>query len=344
MSAELWNGGVPGSGTILDLTQNPAVPVLPGGAETWMFSTFDATGQLLLTSLGGELTLRDATSGAPTPAGSGDGNLGAIGCGAGGLCTQPAWSPDDSTMIYTQGVSNATFQGDVTFTETDLYSVPWDVDGGTFGTPSELVAHDFDGNELANFYPSVSVDSQLLAFTRSSCSYDCDTNDGLYIVPLDGGAPTELVAAEGADLRNRYPNFSPFEEGGYQWLAFFSMRDYGWVTRGQSQRQIWVTAIDQTLDGGQDPSHPAFWLPAQDPTTMNDKAQWAALPCVGSGQACQGDIDCCDGLLCRYVDGGSSCLPASEACGLSGSPCTADSDCCSPLTCVSGSCSNGSFH
>ena len=338
MAAELWNGAAPGSGTILDLTQSPAVPVLPGGSQTWMFSTFDATGKLLLTSLGGQLTLRDAASGAPTAANGGD--MGAIGCGPGGLCTQPAWSPDDATVVWTQGVSGA-FSSDVSFSQTDLMSAGWD--GGAFGAPSLLVAHDFDGQPLANFYPSISVDSRWLAFTRSSCSYNCNTNDGLFMVPLGGGAPVELATAEGSDKRNRYPNFSPFQEGGYQWLAFFSMRDYGWVTKGQSQRQIWVTAIDQSPTAGQDPSHPAFWLPAQDPTTMNDKAQWAALPCVGQGQGCQGDIDCCAGLLCRYVDGGSSCLPASEACGFSGSACSTSADCCSPLTCLAGSCGSG-FH
>ena len=185
----------------------------------------------------------------------------------------------------------------------------WNATTQTFSTPTVAAAHDFDGNELANFYPSFSTDTSLLAFTRSSCSYDCDTNDQLLIVPVgaDGGAPIELVKAEGSDLRNRYPNFSPFKEGGYHWMAFFSMRDYGWVTQGQSQRQIWVTAIDDNGTPTTDPSHPSFWLPGQDPTTMNDKAEWAALPCVGLGASCQGNSDCCDGvtnLQCLEGDAG----------------------------------------
>ncbi len=343
MAAELWNGGVPGSGTILDLTQSPALPLLPGGQKTWMFSAFDATGRALLTSLGGSLTLRDGSSGAPIPAGSGEGNQAAVGLGPGGTATQPAWSRDDGHVVFVQGVPGA-FGGDVSFTQADLDVADWDADAGSFAGLRTLVSHGYDGQALANFYPSISVDGRLVAFTRSSCSYDCATNDGLELVPIDGGTPTELATAEGSDLRNRYPNFSPFHEGGYQWLAFFSMRDYGWVTKGQGQRQVWITAIDDPAGGlppsAGDPSHPAFWLPGQDPTTMNDKAEWAALPCVGTGQGCQGDIDCCAGLVCAYgTDGGSACAPPSQACGFSGASCQKSADCCSPLTCLSnGSC------
>ncbi|MHB1843897.1 MAG: TolB family protein, partial [Deltaproteobacteria bacterium] len=296
MAAELWNGGVPGSGTILDLTQSPALPLLAGGQKTWMFSAFDATGRYLLTSLNGTLTLRDGSSGEPVPAGSGEGNQAAVGLGDGGTSTQPTWSRDGQHVVFVQGVPGD-FSWDVTFTASDLDLADWSPDAGSFGNVRPLVASDFDGVSLANFYPSVSVDGRLTAFSRSSCTYNCDTNDGLYVVPTDGGTPVELKVAEGQDLRNRYPNFSPFHEGGYQWLAFFSMRDYGWVTKGQGQRQVWITAIDDPAGGiptvASDPSHPGFWLPGQDPTTMNDKAEWATLPCVGQGQGCQGDIDCC---------------------------------------------------
>ena len=338
MAAALWGGGVQGDGTVIDLTKSPAAALLPTGIDTWYFSAFDPTGRLLLTSLSGALTLRDSTSGAPVPAGSGESNQLTLGCGSGGLCTQPAWSRDGALLAYAQGVPGQ-FTSDVGFSQTDLMISNWNAVTESFSAPSVAVAHDFDGQALANFYPSFSTDDALLAFTRSTCSYNCATNDQLLVVSPDGGKPVELLQAEGADLRNRYPNFSPFKEGGYHWMTFFSMRDYGFVTAGQSQRQIWVAAVDDHGAPTTDPSHPAFWLPGQDPTTMNDKAEWAPLPCVGSGIGCQGDLDCCGGLLCRETDGGNSqCVSAASACVYVGSSCTQSSDCCTPFTCQAGTC------
>ncbi|MHB1844404.1 MAG: hypothetical protein ACYCWW_06155 [Deltaproteobacteria bacterium] len=352
MSAELWGAGQASSATILSLAQNPVAPTLPGGSQSWMFSAFDDTGTRLLTTWKGSLTLRDAPSGAPVPAGSGQGNLGSIGCGTGSTCSHPAWSPDGTTVLFAKGLAGH-FSYDVDFDESDLMTVPWSAGPQAFGAPSVLVPSNLGGTALANFHPTFSIDDALVAFNRGPCSRSdgsaaCPTTcpqtacgvtgnvppSTLELVPATGGSPIELSAAEGSDVRNWYPNFSPFKEGGYHWLAFFSLRDYGWVTAGQNQRQIWVTAVDDGKAPSSDPSHPSFWLPGQDPTTLNDKAEWAPLPCVGSGQGCQGDIDCCSGLLCREADGGSSCLPAAQACGFTGAGCQSAADCCAPLACL----------
>jgi hypothetical protein len=79
------------------------------------------------------------------------------------------------------------------------------------------------------------------------------------------------------------PNFSPFDSGGYFWLAFYSTRDYGNAqvgTRGSGRRQIWVTAVSNNPTPGADPSHVAFWLPDQDPATDNMSAYWSVAPPV----------------------------------------------------------------
>ncbi|MHB8418324.1 MAG: hypothetical protein ACYDCL_09625 [Myxococcales bacterium] len=352
MAAEDWQAADTAAGTILDLTQSPVTPVLAGGSQTWKFAAFDDTGSRLITSWVGSLTLRDATTGAPTPSGSGQGNLASIGCGASSTCTHPAWSPDGQTVLFAQGLAGH-FSYDVDFDQADLMSVPWDAATQTFGAPSVLVPYNLGGSDLANFHPTFSIDDALVAFNRGPCSRSdgsgaCPTTcpqtacgvpgnvppSTLQIVPAGGGSPLELAQAEGGDLRNWFPNFSPFKEGGYHWLAFFSLRDYGWVTQGTNRRQIWVTAVDDSPTPTADPSHPSFWLPAQDPTTENTKAEWAPLPCVGAGQGCQGDIDCCSGLLCREADGGSSCLPAAQACGFTGTGCQSSADCCAPLACL----------
>ena len=232
--------------------------------------------------------------------------------------------------------------------------VPWN--GSSFGTPSVLVPYNVDGRPLANFHPTFSIDDALVAFNRGPCSRSdgsgaCPTTcpqvscgvagntppGALELIAASAAAgtpPTELVRAEAGDPRNWYPNFSPFHEGGYHWLAFFSLRDYGWRTSGGA-RQIWIAAVDDSPTAGVDPSYAPFWLPGQSTTTQNDKAEWAKLPCVSQGQACQGDIDCCSGYLCRASPGGgSTCLPEAQACALFGTGCQSSADCCAPLSCL----------
>ncbi|HVW28747.1 MAG TPA: hypothetical protein VHC69_25450 [Polyangiaceae bacterium] len=75
-----------------------------------------------------------------------------------------------------------------------------------------------------------------------------------------------------ADLhQNYYPTVSPVAAGGYAWIFFDSVRSYG--NQG-THRAIWGTAVSISADGtyGSDPSHPAFYLPGQDPNTPNFRA------------------------------------------------------------------------
>ena len=83
--------------------------------------------------------------------------------------------------------------------------------------------------------------------------------------------------------RNCYlPSFSPYDSGGYFWLVFYSVRDYGNAqagTKGTQRRQMWVTAIDKSkLASGADPSSVPYWIPMQDPKTENMSAFWAPPP------------------------------------------------------------------
>ncbi|HUB06768.1 MAG TPA: hypothetical protein VMB50_07200 [Myxococcales bacterium] len=365
LSAELWGGGSPG--TVLNLAANGTAPpaLVPGSAGIdWDFSAFAADNQSLLTTNAAGFTLRSAATGTPLAVGSGavNGNLNAaLGCGTAvpgssdAACTHPAWSRDGDFLVYAKSNGG----NDWTFSDSYLLLAQWATDGGVgttgyFHGVRELVADNVDASDrTANVYPTISVDDSLVAFGRSSGSYcvngsACSTDSRLDIVPIGGGAPLELVQAEslpnggGTDTTSRFANFSPYKEGGYHWLAFFSLRPYGWQTTG-TNRQIWITAVDDNGTPASDPSHPAFWLPGQSTASDNDKAQWATLPCVGEGQTCQGDIDCCGsgqdgGLLCRYADGGSTCLPAAQACSFWGSACTSDADCCTPTQCELGVC------
>ena len=74
---------------------------------------------------------------------------------------------------------------------------------------------------------------------------------------------------------------NPISVGGYIWVVFVSPRDYGNKMLSASnptyenRKQLWVAAIDANPQPGKDPSHPAFWLPGQDLTTVN-------MPCAPS--------------------------------------------------------------
>ena len=70
---------------------------------------------------------------------------------------------------------------------------------------------------------------------------------------------------------------------GMLWLAFVSARAYGAVRPMAGAGQIWITAIDLAQLGAGDPSAAAFWLAAQDVTTVVANPAWApaASPATG---------------------------------------------------------------
>ena len=72
--------------------------------------------------------------------------------------------------------------------------------------------------------------------------------------------------------RTRTPG-GPAPDDDVLWLAFSSKRSYA-IDPG-TKPQVWVSAIDpaKILDG-EDPSSPAFWLPAQNPDTDNHASIW----------------------------------------------------------------------
>ena len=93
----------------------------------------------------------------------------------------------------------------------------------------------------ASAYPSFTPDRQAVAFhagtTPTGCSADaCDdttTDDGkLFVAQVAGGTPIRLVAADdppdATDTNASVePTFNPIQRGGYSWVVFTSMRDWG---------------------------------------------------------------------------------------------------------------------
>jgi hypothetical protein len=153
------------------------------------------------------------------------------------------------------------------------------------------------------------------------------------------GAQDNRREAGARDLSLNYePTFAPLNAGGYMWVVFTSRRTQGNELTGPKDqvKQLWVAAIDQSPQPGVDPSHPAFWVPGQDPTTLNMRGFWALDPCKPVGQMCGTGSECCN----QNCDTGICKDPDPNTCSMDGNICMMDGDCCNPKSkCINGFCS-----
>ncbi len=273
MATELWGGNQFGAVFDLseDLSVDPAPTAVPPDTYKALFSTFNPDASRLLTNIATKLELRDATTGALLPTfGTALPITGAA---------QPTWSPDGTLIAY---IANHDGRWAVDFTLGDVAVIP--VTALDTFDPT-IVLRAADGK--ANSWPSFSPDSEWIAYARGEHSRGRRDDleeaypGSLRMMHREGGEEFELAKANGAGENSHLPNFSPFDDGGYFWLAFYSTRDYGNAhvgTKGQARRQIWVTAISNEPQTGTDPSHVPYWLPDQDPSTHNMSAYWTLPP------------------------------------------------------------------
>ena len=289
MSGELWGGGL--QGAVFDLSDpnvqmgNPAPTLAPVTATSYqsLFSTFNPDASRLLINFGTQLQLIDphtgaavATQGTPLPTSG---------------AAHPCWSPDGTSIVYVANVmSGGTTAGwAVDYTSGDLAVIP--VTGpDTFGTATAIVpSASVDPAFAAPSGPTFAPDSSWIAYGAGVNSRGRNTINNvettlpgsLFMIPKAGGTPTRLDTACGGARDCFLPNFSPYDDGGYYWLVFYSLRDYGNTlagTKGTTRRQMWVTAIDKSKLGTGDASSVPYWIPDQDTKTENMSAFWALPP------------------------------------------------------------------
>jgi hypothetical protein len=172
----------------------------------------------------------------------------------------------------------------------------------------------------------------------------------------------------------------PTATGGFRWAVFTSTRPYGntinlpavqqdysntasytpMLNTAEIQSMLWVSAVNDTVSGATDRSHPAFFLPNQNYSEsgshyLNERAYWVTEACRAAGSsaasACDVDEDCCGGTatpktgVCRIDTPISSpptrhcaTVPPANACIAAGGACTANSDCCFNNPCVANIC------
>jgi hypothetical protein len=162
--------------------------------------------------------------------------------------------------------------------------------------------------------------------------------------------------AHGDDTTLNYePTVNPVPSGGYAWVVFTSRRLYGNVatinpfysdprfhdlTATATTKKLWVAAIDLNAPAGTDPSHPAFYLPAQELLAGNSRGYWVVDPCKSDGNSCETGDECCGGF-CRPGSGGKLvCTATVPACAQEFENCTTSADCCNSqaIQCINGRC------
>ena len=173
----------------------------------------------------------------------------------------------------------------------------------------------------------------------------------------DAGATATHPQAQEPTL-NYEPTVNPIASGGYAWVVFTSRRMYGnqaqlgpWVSDPRdypwldevTDKKLWVAAIDLNAAPGTDPSHPAFYLPAQELHAGNARGYWSVEACLANGQSCITGTQCCGGYCQPGGDaGGLICTSQMPTCSGMYERCMMTSDCCGAaqgITCIDGVCS-----
>jgi hypothetical protein len=179
-------------------------------------------------------------------------------------------------------------------------------------------------------------------------------------LPTNGSHPDDTVL-------NYEPTAAPVVSGGYAWVVFTSRRLYGNLATNApftsdprqydandyaqiTCKKLWVAAVDigaikngkfvEGVPPGTDPSHPAFYLPAQELMAGQARGFWVLDPCKADGASCMTGDQCCGGYCEPNGDGGTlTCGPPKTGCAGLQEKCKSASDCCDPAAiCVNGFC------
>jgi hypothetical protein len=171
----------------------------------------------------------------------------------------------------------------------------------------------------------------------------------------NGGSylPTSADNHDNDKQLNYEPTVAPIASGGYAWMVFTSRRLYGnvatidpWfsdprehdLTTTPTTKKLWVAAIDLDVTTpefnvtvGDDPSHPAFYLPGQELLAGNTRGFWVVDPCKEDGKGCESGVECCSGYCQAEEDSAElTCGKKTSDCAQEFDRCETRADCCDP--------------
>jgi hypothetical protein len=250
----------------------------------------------------------------------------------------PVFLPDNSGIVYETEVRSS--QSDtVMVTRNGARSELWWVSLAANAQPVRLDALNGKAG-AASYLPSLPNNHGIAGATDPESSYN---ETGLDDTTL-----------------NYEPTVLPIAVGGKAWVVFTSRRAYGsqlgsvpwrswppsYDTTNLAQsptKKLWVAAIDLGAAPTADPSHPAFYLPAQEILAGNSRGFWVLDPCKQDGQSCQTGDQCCNGYCEANGDGGAlvcSNTPPNNQCSKTQEKCKVAADCCDATeSCINGFCS-----
>ena len=235
------------------------------------WATYSPDGTVVVIANKGVLVLRDAISGAPI-----NSPTGKIILPPGKFATHPEWSPGGAYLAVAYTSAQPT---NLDVKAASIARLPFDAATRTFGAPQLIVPA--TGSD--NFYfPKYSPDGTMIAFVHATETSKRAASAELLLVAAAGGVISPLANAShlvasstAATTATQMPSWAPFS-GDYAWISFASTRPYGVVLPSGGRSQIWVSAIDlANYRAGLDPSSAGFYLPAQDPTVVNNNPIWA---------------------------------------------------------------------
>jgi hypothetical protein len=327
-----WNIG-DGKQKYYSNTASGFTAIAPNGSHIvwghWSDGAFNTTGRLTLSVFNSTTGLAFLD---PPPAGVG-----------GGAPSHPAWSHDSSKVAFAVRTNG----NGLDFTASTLWITDVDLMNPAFTNTKKIV--DAVANRPTTTFPTFLPDSKWVAFERATQARTRGAAGELYLTDINGDTVLALDSANGsgylsaAQAATSYePTFLPVAVGGYAWLVFGSERMYGNTLEDQAvntrKKQLWVAAINLNPKPGEDPSHPAFWLPGQELNNQNMRGAWALSPCKADGLSCSAGFDCCDGFC--YGQPAICHDQPLDNCSQVTEKCDNDADCCGNTnSCIGGFCS-----
>ena len=306
-------------GTATQITQSP--PGLGGDTRGISFATFTPDGKYVMRSQndfwGGvnqQAWKIDDVAKTLTPAT-------VVGLGASVSAYVPTISPDGKHYAFTNGAGDPFGTTGRSISLMDL-AVDTTTDTLTFSNRQLLVDNGPSGSvaKFATFLPDpsyivleegenfcTSYEEMLPTWDVTCGDYSFTGSTGkLFMIKTATKEHLELaILNAGNAAADTTRNYEPFAlqvtAGGYFWVVFTSIREYGNTYQGPNvKKQLWVAAISTNPAAGQDPSHPPFYLPNQS-STRNERGFWALEPCQADGTTCDTGDECCNGF-CRPSD------------------------------------------
>jgi len=241
---------------------------------------------------------------------------------ANGVPGWPAWLPDSTGIVFQNNFAGsspfATWEG----AKTQLWFLGLPADGTSMPQPVKLNALNGD-----------------------------DANGAMNLPQATG-----ITNHTDDDHMNYEPTVNPIVSGGYAWVVFTSRRMYGNLAQGDPYdpssgthpipKKLWVAAIDLKWTPGQDPSHPAFYLPGQELDAGNMRGFWVVDACQKDGTTCETGDECCSGYCRPDTTGMLVCGGKPAGCAMEYEKCTMASDCCpvpgADVDCINGFCATSS--